>query len=111
MKDSLRRWTRVGRAGTWIAAAAVGVMLLMAVPTPAKAGGVHFSIGIGIPVYASPYPVYSYPAYAPPAYYVPPVAYPPVVVGGFSYVGKGHGHHRRHSPHHYRHRHSRHCRH
>jgi hypothetical protein len=95
--------------GSWIGAVALGLVLVTVAATPARAGGVRFSIGIGVPVVAAPYPVY--PAYGPPAYhvYAPPVVYPPVAIGGFWYAGKGYDHHHR-RPHHHQ-RHSRHWRH
>jgi len=71
----------------------VGVFVCLAVsiaawvmPQPAHAGGVHLSIGIGIPapVYIGPPPVVVYPAPVmippEPSYIYPGVVYPPPVV-------------------------------
>ena len=63
-------------------------MASLALPLPASAGGVHVSIGLGVPVYPAPVVVAPPPAVVYPAPVVvapPPVVYgaPPVVVGGY----------------------------
>ena len=79
------------------------------VPSPAHAGGVRLSIGIGIPapVYVVPPPVVVHQA---PGIVYPGVVYPPPVVyrgpyGAYAYpppvIVKKHRHHRHH--HHYAH--------
>jgi hypothetical protein len=90
---------RKARVGRWACAAALALVFVGAMATPARAGGVHLSFGIGIPV-----PVYAYPSYPtvvhpyPPPYYAygaPPV-YPPVWFSGHyrsHHSWGGHGHH------------------
>jgi hypothetical protein len=81
-------------------------MASLALPLPAHAGGLHVSIGIGVPVYPAPVvvapaPVVVYPAPVvvarfPVVVAPPPVVYgaPPVLVG--DYYGPRHRHWRHH---------------
>ena len=85
-----RRHQRHFRRFGWIGAGILAFVLMGATPKAAEAGGVHLSFGVGIPVYAAPYPAYSYPSYG---YYgyAPPVVYPPVAIGGYWNHGGGYG--------------------
>jgi hypothetical protein len=77
-------------------------MTSLALPLPAHAGGLHVSIGLGVPVYPAPIVVAPPPAVVYPAPVIvtqPPVVYgaPSVVVGGY------HGPRHRHWRHHHHH--------
>ncbi|WP_313078896.1 hypothetical protein [Pulveribacter sp.] len=103
---------------SWLAAAGVGLALLVGAGTAQARSDVYWSVGVGVPgvvigagnaapvYYTPPAPVYYAPppvVYAPPVYRAPrPVYYaPPVVVSppvGY-YRGHGHGHRRGHHGH------------
>jgi hypothetical protein len=80
-------------------------MASLALPHPADAGGLHVSIGLGVPVYPTPVIVAPPPAVVYPAPVViapPPVVSgaAPVLVGGYSRYP--HRHWRHHHHHHWR---------